>query len=224
MCGYIFFLSGFVSGRGDGFLGCQPLRRPLPAQALRGVPPSASGFPNIILPSFFSKIRISAQDTELALEAGYADFGGAAHKLLVRQCKCNLELGRIAHAQKSFDAAVDAIDRSGISKDLRQGLATELQVQIEVRVSAAKTFLNTFCVKVLHVGKFHTKFCRRPSSTWPGKAAPSTQGETRRPRWRARRRGGSSRRGQRLRKTTRRSRGHRHRWSWPTTPFVADTS
>ncbi len=167
---------------------------------------------------------VRTQDTELALEAGYADFGGAAHKLLVRQCKCNLELGRIAHAQKSFDAAVDAIDRSGISKDLRQGLATELQVQIEDRVSVAKTFLNTFCVKVLHVGKFHTKFCRRPSSTWPGKAAPSTPGETRRPRWRARRRGGSSRLGQRLRKTTRRSRGHRHQWSWHTTPLVADTS
>ncbi len=223
MCGYIFFLSGFVSGRGDGFLGRQPLRRPLPAQALRGVPPSASGFPNIILPSFFS-IRICTQDTQLALEAGYADFGGAAHKLLVRQCKCNLELGRIAHAQKSFDAAVDAIDRSGISKDLRQGLATELQVQIEVRVSIANNFEYLCSKSVAHVGKFPTKFCRRLSSTWPGKAAPSTQGETRRPRWRARRRRGSSRLGQRLRKTTRRSRGHRHQWSWHTTPRAADTS
>ncbi len=30
-------------------------------------------------------------------------------------------------AQRTFDLAVDAIDRSGLSKELRQGLATELQ-------------------------------------------------------------------------------------------------
>ena len=63
----------------------------------------------------------------MALEAGYAEDGHALHKLYVRQCKCNLELGRIPAAQRSFDLAVDAIDRSGLSKELRQGLATELQ-------------------------------------------------------------------------------------------------
>ena len=34
------------------------------------------------------------------------------HKLYIRQCRCLLELGRILDAQKAFDRAMDAIDRS----------------------------------------------------------------------------------------------------------------
>jgi hypothetical protein len=34
------------------------------------------------------------------------------HKLYIRQCRCLLELGRILEAQKAFDRAMDAIDRS----------------------------------------------------------------------------------------------------------------
>ena len=43
------------------------------------------------------------------------------------RCKCLLQLGQIESAQSSFDEAVDAIDRSGLQKTLRKGIATELQ-------------------------------------------------------------------------------------------------
>jgi len=69
------------------------------------------------------RYRDCLQDVELALEAG----ASAQYKLLVRRCKCLLQLGYVSEAQKTFDRAVDAIDRSGVSRDLRQGLATELQ-------------------------------------------------------------------------------------------------
>lgn len=52
---------------------------------------------------------------------------GSLHKLYIRQCKCHLELGRIPAAQAAFDRAIDAIDKCGLAKDLRKGLATELQ-------------------------------------------------------------------------------------------------
>ena len=44
-----------------------------------------------------------------------------------RKCKCLLQLGRVVAAQKAFDEAVDAIDRSGLKKDMRKGLAVDLQ-------------------------------------------------------------------------------------------------
>ncbi|TRY68906.1 hypothetical protein TCAL_03792 [Tigriopus californicus] len=64
-------------------------------------------------------------DIELALEAGYPT--SLLYKLFIRQCKCLLELGKIGEAQAAFDKAVDAIDRSGLKKDLRKGIAAELQ-------------------------------------------------------------------------------------------------
>lgn len=67
------------------------------------------------------------QDIELALGSGYPK--GSAYKLHIRQCKCLLELGRIVEAQKAFDQALDAIDRSGLNKGLRKDLAVDLQVQ-----------------------------------------------------------------------------------------------
>ena len=45
----------------------------------------------------------------------------------LRKCKCLLQLGRVVAAQKAFDEAVDAIDRSGLKKDMRKGLAVDLQ-------------------------------------------------------------------------------------------------
>ena len=39
-------------------------------------------------------------------------FFSLVHKLYIRQCRCLLELGRILEAQKAFDKAMDAIDRS----------------------------------------------------------------------------------------------------------------
>ncbi len=65
------------------------------------------------------------EDIELALELGYPRVTG--YKLLIRKCKCLLELGRISAAQSAFDEAVDAIDRSGMKKDIRKGIAVELQ-------------------------------------------------------------------------------------------------
>lgn len=38
-----------------------------------------------------------------------------------------MQLGRVVAAQKAFDEAVDAIDRSGLKKDMRKGLAVDLQ-------------------------------------------------------------------------------------------------
>ncbi len=65
------------------------------------------------------------QDIELALSAGYPS--SCAYKLYIRQCKCLLLLGRVRAAQASFDSAVDAIDRSGLNRDLRKGMVAELQ-------------------------------------------------------------------------------------------------
>ena len=59
-------------------------------------------------------------DIELAIEAGYPTH--MVHKLYIRQCKCLLELCRIPQAQEAFDKAIDAIDRSGLKKDLRKVL------------------------------------------------------------------------------------------------------
>ena len=44
------------------------------------------------------------------------------YKLYIRKCKCLLELCRIPDAQEAFDKAIDAIDRSGLKKDLRKVL------------------------------------------------------------------------------------------------------
>ena len=73
-------------------------------------------------------------DIELALEAGYPTHN--AYKLYIRQCKCLLELCRIPQAQEAFDKAIDAIDRSGLKKDLRKGITAELQ---EAFINLAKS-------------------------------------------------------------------------------------
>ena len=57
-------------------------------------------------------------DIALALEAGYPTH--MIYKLYIRKCKCLLELCRIPDAQEAFDKAIDAIDRSGLKKDLRK--------------------------------------------------------------------------------------------------------
>ena len=57
-------------------------------------------------------------DIDLALEAGYPTH--MVYKLYIRQCKCLLELCRIPQAQEAFDKAIDAIDRSGMKKELRK--------------------------------------------------------------------------------------------------------
>ena len=44
------------------------------------------------------------------------------YKLYIRKCKCLLELCRIPDAQEAFDKAIDAIDRSGLKKDLRKAI------------------------------------------------------------------------------------------------------
>ena len=59
-------------------------------------------------------------DIALALEAGYPTH--MIYKLYIRKCKCLLELCRIPDAQEAFDKAIDAIDRSGLKKDLRKVL------------------------------------------------------------------------------------------------------
>ena len=73
-------------------------------------------------------------DIELALEAGYPTH--IVYKLYIRQCKCLLELSRIPQAQEAFDKAIDAIDRSGLKKDLRKGITADLQ---EAFINLAKT-------------------------------------------------------------------------------------
>lgn len=64
-------------------------------------------------------------DIDLALEAGYAT--QIVYKLYIRQCKCLLELNRIQEAQEAFDKAIDAIDRSGLKKNLRKDMTADLQ-------------------------------------------------------------------------------------------------
>ena len=73
-------------------------------------------------------------DIELALEAGYPTH--MVYKLYIRQCKCLLELTRIPQAQEAFDKAIDAIDRSGMKKDMRKGITADLQ---EAFINLAKS-------------------------------------------------------------------------------------
>jgi len=73
-------------------------------------------------------------DIELALEAGYPI--QMCNKLYIRQCKCLLELSRIPEAQVAFDKAIDAIDRSGLQKDLRKDKTADLQ---EAFINLAKS-------------------------------------------------------------------------------------
>ena len=73
-------------------------------------------------------------DIELALEAGYPTH--MVYKLYIRQCKCLLELSRIPEAQEAFDKAIDAIDRSGLKKDMRKDITAELQ---EAFINLAKS-------------------------------------------------------------------------------------
>ena len=73
-------------------------------------------------------------DIELALEAGYPNH--MVYKLYIRQCKCLLELTRIPEAQEAFDKAIDAIDRSGMKKDMRIGITADLQ---EAFINLAKS-------------------------------------------------------------------------------------
>ena len=73
-------------------------------------------------------------DIDLAVEAGYPT--ELIYKLYIRQCKCLLELGKISEAQAAFDRAIDAIDRSGMKKDARKGMAANLQ---EAFINLAKS-------------------------------------------------------------------------------------
>ena len=73
-------------------------------------------------------------DIDLAVEAGYPT--ELVYKLYIRQCKCLLELGRIVDAQAAFDRAIDAIDRSGMKKDVRKNMAVNLQ---EAFINLAKS-------------------------------------------------------------------------------------
>ena len=63
---------------------------------------------------------------EVAVAAGYPH--NSVYKLYIRKCKCELELGRINRAQAAFDAAVEAIEWSGLKKDVRSDLTVNLQV------------------------------------------------------------------------------------------------
>ena len=74
------------------------------------------------------------EDVEVAVAAGYPHNG--VYKLYIRKCKCELELGRINKAQAAFDAAVEAIEWSGLKKDIRSDLTVNLQ---EAFINLAKT-------------------------------------------------------------------------------------
>ncbi len=80
------------------------------------------------------KYREALTDIDLALEAGYPT--SMVYKLYIRQCKCLLELCRIPQAQEAFDKAIDAIDRSGLKKDLRKDITADLQ---EAFINLAKS-------------------------------------------------------------------------------------
>ena len=86
--------------------------------------------------TFFAlkKYEKCLQDIELSVESGYPP--ASVYKLHIRKCKCLLELGRIVEAQNAFDVAVDAIDRSGLKKDMRKGMAVDLQ---EAFITLAKS-------------------------------------------------------------------------------------
>lgn len=65
------------------------------------------------------------EDIEISVSAGYPANG--LYKLYIRQCKCELELGRIIRAQAAFDQAVEAIEWSGLKKQMRSDLTVNLQ-------------------------------------------------------------------------------------------------
>ena len=74
------------------------------------------------------------EDIEVAVAAGYPQ--NSIYKLYIRKCKCELELGRINQAQAAFDCAVEAIEWSGLKKDVRSDLTVNLQ---EAFINLAKT-------------------------------------------------------------------------------------
>ena len=74
------------------------------------------------------------EDVEVAVAAGYPH--NSVYKLYIRKCKCELEMGRINKAQTAFDAAVEAIEWSGLKKDVRSDLTVNLQ---EAFINLAKT-------------------------------------------------------------------------------------
>ena len=74
------------------------------------------------------------EDIEVAVASGYPQ--NSIYKLYIRQCKCELELGRINRAQAAFDSAVEAIEWSGLKKDVRSDLTVNLQ---EAFINLAKT-------------------------------------------------------------------------------------
>ena len=78
--------------------------------------------------------REAIEDVEVAVAAGYPR--NSVYKLYIRKCKCELELGRINRAQAAFDAAVEAIEWSGLKKDVRSDLTVNLQ---EAFINLAKT-------------------------------------------------------------------------------------
>ena len=78
--------------------------------------------------------REAIEDVEVAVQAGYPR--NSVYKLYIRKCKCELELGRINKAQAAFDAAVEAIEWSGLKKDVRSDLTVNLQ---EAFINLAKT-------------------------------------------------------------------------------------
>ena len=78
--------------------------------------------------------REAVEDVEVAVAAGYPH--NTVYKLYIRKCKCELELGRINRAQVAFDAAVEAIEWSGLKKGVRSDLTVNLQ---EAFINLAKT-------------------------------------------------------------------------------------
>ena len=64
------------------------------------------------------------------------------YKLYIRKTRCLLELGKVREAQASFDKAIDAIDRSGLKKDMRKGREIDLQWSTDLQWSN-HTFSNT---------------------------------------------------------------------------------
>jgi len=78
--------------------------------------------------------RQALEDIEIAIAAGYPT--NSIYKLYIRRCKCELEMGRIGKAQEAFDKAVEAIEWSGLKKDVRSDLTSNLQ---EAFITLAKT-------------------------------------------------------------------------------------
>ena len=78
--------------------------------------------------------REAIEDVEVAVAAAYPR--NSVYKLYIRKCKCELELGRINKAQMAFDAAVEAIEWSGLKEDVRSDLTVNLQ---EAFTNLAKT-------------------------------------------------------------------------------------